>query len=44
MYLLVEPPKDYTDAKNGVRPILLIFDSVINTKMIRPLYVMAIVV
>jgi hypothetical protein len=44
MYLLVEPPKDYTDAKNGVRPVLLTFDSVINIKMIRPLYAMAIAV
>ena len=44
MYLLEEPPKDYTDAKNGVRPVLLICDSVINAKTIRPLYVMAIAV
>ena len=44
MYLLVEPPKDYTDAKNGVRPVFLISDYVINTGIIRPLYVMAIAV
>lgn len=40
MYLLVEPPKNYTDAKNGVRPVSLIFYSFINTRLIRPLYVM----
>ena len=44
MYLLVEPPKDYTDVKNGVRPVFLISDYVINTGIIRPLYVMAIAV
>jgi len=31
MYLLVEPPKNYTDSKNGVRPIPLYFCSVIDT-------------
>ena len=44
MYLPVEPPKDYTDAKNGVRPVFSISDYVINTGIIRPLYVMAIAV
>ena len=39
MYLLVEPPKDYMDVNNGVRPVLLIFDYLISTKVIRSLYV-----
>ena len=44
MYLLVEPPKDYTDAKNGVRFVPLYVCPAIDLRATRPLYVMAIAV
>ena len=39
MYLLVEPPKDYTDAKNGVCVVPLYICPTIYLRATRPLYV-----
>jgi hypothetical protein len=44
MYLLIEPPKDYTDAKNRIYFVPLYVCPAIDLRVSTPLYVMAITV